>query len=103
MRMKKIDAHISDCIPDDTNVIIDDYLNKDGNGELTVNLDIGDRLLIYFRETKKDGSFEYVVVDIDKNSKELTRYVAQKVDQTIVSDGLLTDLCKTFELAQASN
>lgn len=101
--MKKINAYISDCIPNDTNVLIDDYLNKDGNGELTVNLDIGDRLLIYFRETKNDGSFEYVVVDIDKNSKELTRYVAQKVDQTIVSDSLLTDLCKTFELAQTNN
>ena len=72
--MKKIEAYAGDCVSDNLKVIIDDYPNQDGNSELAVNLDLGDSLLNIFREIKEDGSIEYVVISVDKNSKKLTTW-----------------------------
>lgn len=98
--MKKIEAYAGDCVLDNLKVIIDDYPNKEGNSELAINLDLGDSLLNFFKETKKDGSVEYVVISIDKNSKKLTRYVATETNQTIVSSSFITSLNEVFELAR---
>ena len=81
-------------------IIIDDYPNQDGNSELAVNLDLGDSLLNLFREIKEDGSIEYVVISVDKNSKKLTRYVVTETNQTIVSTDFLTGLGKLFSSAE---
>ena len=98
--MKKINAYVGDCVAENIGVIIDDYPNQDGNSELAVNLDLGDILLNLFREIKEDGSIEYVVISVDKNSKKLTRYVAVETDHTIVSSGFITGLNEVFELAR---
>ena len=99
--MKKINAYVGDCVSENIGVIIDDYPNQDGNSELTVNLDLGDSLLNLYREIKEDGSIEYVVISVDKNSKKLTRYVATETNQTIVSTGLIEGLNSTFNRIQA--
>ena len=101
--MKKIEAYAGDCVSDNLKVIIDDYPNQEGNSELAVNLNLGDSLLNLFREIKEDGSIEYVVINVDKNSKKLTRYVAQETNKTIVSNSFITGLNEVFELTQASN
>lgn len=98
--MKKINAYVGDCVSENIGVIIDDYPNQDGNSELTVNLDLGDSLLNLFREIKEDGSIEYVVISVDKNSKKLTRYVATETNQTIVSTGLISGLNSLFNRIQ---
>ena len=98
--MKKIEAYAGDCVSDNLKVIIDDYPNQEGNSELAVNLDLGDSLLNLFREIKEDGSIEYVVISVDKNSKKLTRYVATETNQTIVSTSFLTGLGKLFSSAE---
>ena len=101
--MKKINAYVGECVSKDIGIIIDDYPSQDGNSEFAVNLDLGDSLLNLFREIKEDGSIEYVVINVDKNSKKLTRYVAQETNQTIVSSGFITGLNEVFELTQVSN
>ncbi len=98
--MKKINAYIGDCISENIDVIIDDYQNKEGNSEFSINLNVGDSLLNLYKETKEDGSVEYVVISIDKNSKKLTRYVAVEADYTIVSSSFITGLNKVFELTK---
>ena len=98
--MKKINAYIGDCISDNIDVIIDDYQNKEGNSEFAVNLNLDNGLLNLYKETKEDGSVEYVVISIDKNSKKLTRYVAAETDHTIVSSDFIKCLNEVFELAR---
>ena len=98
--MKKINAYIGDCISENIDVIIDDYQNKEGNSEFSINLNVGDSLLNLYKETKEDGSVEYVVISIDKNSKKLTRYVAAETDHTIVSSDFIKCLNEVFELAR---
>ena len=98
--MRKINAYVGECLPENVGVIIDDYPNKEGNSEFAVNLNVGDSLLNLYKETKEDGSVEYVVISIDKNSKRLTRYVAVEADYTIVSSGFITGLNEVFELAK---
>ena len=98
--MKKINAYVGDCVAENIGVIIDDYMNQEGNSEFAVNLNVGDSLLNLYRDIKEDGSVEYVVISIDKNSKKLTRYVAVEADHTIVSSGFITGLNEVFELAK---
>ena len=99
--MKKINAYVGECVSEDIGIIIDDYPNQEGNSELAVNLDLGDSLLNLFREIKEDGSIEYVVISVDKNSKKLTRYVATETNQTIVSTSFLTGLGKLFSSVES--
>ena len=98
--MKKINAYVGDCVAENIGVIIDDYMNQEGNSEFAVNLNVGDSLLNLYRDIKEDGSVEYVVISIDKNSKKLTRYVAAETDHTIVSSSFITGLNEVFELAK---
>ena len=98
--MKKINAYIGDCISENIDVIIDDYQNKEGNSEFAVNLNLDNSLLNLYKEKKEDGSIEYVVINIDKNSKKLTRYVAAETDHTIVSSSFITGLYEVFELTK---
>ena len=42
--MKKINAYIGDCISENIDVIIDDYQNKEGNSEFSINLNVGLKL-----------------------------------------------------------
>ena len=98
--MKKINAYVGECVPEDIGIIIDDYPNQDDNSELAINLDLGDCLLNFFREIKEDGSVEYVVINVDKNSKKLTRYVATETNQTIVSTDLISGLNSLFNRIQ---
>lgn len=98
--MKKINAYVGDCVSENIGVIIDDYPNKEGNSEFSINLNVGDSLLNLYKETKEDGSVEYVVISIDKNSKKLTRYVAVEADHTIVSSSFITGLNEVFELTK---
>ena len=42
--MKKINAYICDCVSENIGVIIDDYQNKEGNSEFSINLNVGDSL-----------------------------------------------------------
>ena len=51
--MKKINAYIGDCISENIDVIIDDYQNKEGNSEFSINLNVGDSLLNLYKEKKK--------------------------------------------------
>jgi hypothetical protein len=98
--MRKINAYVGECLPENVGVIIDDYPNPEGNAELAINLDLGDCLLNFYRDIKEDGSVEYVVINVDKNSKKLTRYVATETNQTIVSTGLIEGLNSTFNRIQ---
>lgn len=98
--MKKIEAYAGDCVSDNLKVIIDDYPNKEGNSELAINLDLGDSLLSFYREIKKDGSVEYVVINVDKNSKKLTRYVAKETNHTVISSDFIAGLVKVFRSAK---
>ena len=98
--MRKINAYVGECLPENVGVIIDDYPNQDDNSELAINLDLGDCLLNFFREIKEDGSVKYVVINVDKNSKKLTRYVATETNQTIVSTDLISGLNSLFNRIQ---
>ena len=98
--MKKIEAYAGDCVSDNLKVIVDDYPNKEGNSELAINLDIGDSLLSFYREIKKGGSVEYVVINVDKNSKKLTRYIAQETNHTVISSDFIAGLVKVFGSVQ---
>ena len=98
--MRKINAYVGECLPENVGVIIDDYPNQDDNSELAINLDLGDCLLNFFIFFKKDGSVEYVVINVDKNSKKLTRYVATETNQTIVSTDLISGLNSLFNRIQ---
>ena len=98
--MKKINAYICDCVSENIGVIIDDYQNKEGNSKFSITLNVGDSPLNLYKETKEDGSVEYVVISIDKNSKKLTRYVAAETDHTIVSSDFIKCLNEVFELAR---
>ena len=100
--MKKVSAYVGDCLPDDIGIIVDDYPNEDGNSELAVNLDLGDSLLNLYREIKKDGSIQYVVISIDKNSKVISRYEAEETKKVNGSDGIIVCLAKLFNSVHES-
>ena len=51
--MKKINAYVGDCVSENIGVIIDDYLNKEGNSEFAVNLNLDNSLLNLYKEKKK--------------------------------------------------
>ena len=51
--MRKINAYVGECLPENVGVIIDDYPNQDDNSELAINLDLGDCLLNFLEKLKK--------------------------------------------------
>ena len=53
LKIKKINAYIGDCISENIDVIIDDYQNKEGNSEFSINLNVGDSRLNLYKEKKK--------------------------------------------------
>ena len=64
--MRKINAYVVECLPENVGVIIDDYPNQDNNSELAINLDLGDCLLNFFREIKED---EVIITMLNKNER----------------------------------
>ena len=100
--MKKIKAFAGECVPSDTEVIVDDYPNQDDESELAVNINMGDEFINLYRNIKDDGTVEFVVITIDKNSKVLTRYEAKKTNDISMSNSGMELLSNAFRSVSES-
>ena len=100
--MKEIKAYAGACVPSDTEVIIDDYPNQDDEGELAVNVSIGDEYVHLYRDTKADGSVEFIVITVDKKSRKLTRYEVKKSSSSTMSSSGMEALANMFKSVRSS-
>lgn len=100
--MKKIKAYAGTCVPDDTEVIIDDYPNQDDEGELAVNVSMGDEYVHFYRDTKADGSVEFIIITVDKKSRVLTRYEVKKSSSSTMSGSGMEALHNMFKSVKES-
>ncbi|MBO6261726.1 MAG: hypothetical protein J6N95_03890 [Bacilli bacterium] len=95
--MKKINAYAEKTLPSDTTVLINDYPNQDNEPELAINTCLGDEVINLYRTSKEDGSVEFIVITLDKETKKLVRYKVKETGKTIAKDGVVDIVFGMFE------
>ena len=98
--MRKVNAYVNENLSDKVKVLIDDYPNEDGLEELAININLDSSVINLYKINKKDGSVEYLILDVDKNTKVLTRYKAEEVGKIEASEPVLTVLNTLFKTVE---
>ena len=97
---KAIKAYAGQCVSADTQVVVDEYLNQDDNGELAVSLINDGKIINLYRTVKGDRSVKYTLIEIDKTNKTLARYGVKKQAKTSVSEAQLECVSSLFDIAK---